>query len=256
MKTLMYYAAYAALAVFSLTACSTEDEATTSGNARMKVVLVDAPGPYDEVNVEVLGVEVHTAENGWITLAGTTPAVHNLLDYTNGFDTVIANGNIPAGRISQIRMILGNGNTVMVDSVLYPLTVPSGATSGLKLNVQATLEAGLTYVYTLDFDAARSVNQTGNGEYKLRPVIRVITQALDGGIKGYVMPDTVLTAVYAITGTDTAGTFTDSTGGFFIGGLNTGTYNLYLDGSNGNTNALSGVPVTVGAVTDVDTLQI
>ena len=34
-------------------------------------------------------------------------------------------------------------------------------------------------VLTIDFDAEKSVVKTGNGEYKLKPVIKVITGSTD-----------------------------------------------------------------------------
>jgi hypothetical protein len=59
-----------------------------------------------------------------------------------------------------------------VGSEVYPLVIPSGSESGLKIKMQKTLNGGIDYL-TLDFDAALSVHQEASG-YKLRPVIKIL----------------------------------------------------------------------------------
>jgi hypothetical protein len=96
------------------------------------------------------------------------------MDYVED-DTLIAfDSLVSAQMISQVRLILGDSNTVMVDSILYDLSTPSGQTSGIKLQVHTELLPDSTYVIMLDFDPEESVKQTGNGQYKLKPVIRTI----------------------------------------------------------------------------------
>jgi hypothetical protein len=67
---------------------------------------------------------------------------------------------------------LGSENTIKVGTEIYPLTIPSGSESGLKIKMNKTLNGGIDYL-TLDFDAALSINQEISG-YKLRPVIRIL----------------------------------------------------------------------------------
>ena len=60
----------------------------------------------------------------------------------------------------------------------------------------------------------------------LKPVIRATMQAQGGSVKGYVLPNTFNTSVFAIQGVDTvAGTIT-SDGSYSIKGLSAGTYTL------------------------------
>src|SRR4029078_5808698 len=84
------------------------------------------------------------------------------------------------------------------------------------------------YKLLLDFDVARSIVKTGNSRYILKPVIRTVLQAVGGSIRGWVLPDSVQTAVLVIggSGPDTVSTFTDSNGGYFVRGLNAGSYTL------------------------------
>lgn len=62
-------------------------------------------------------------------------------------------------------------NSVEVGGVNYPLTVPSGAESGLKIKLNKSVNMPQETV-VIDFDALLSIKQE-NGSYKLRPVIVV-----------------------------------------------------------------------------------
>jgi hypothetical protein len=139
---------------------------------------------------------------------------------------MIATGDIDAGTIEQIRLILGSDNTVMVDGVVYPLSTPSAQQSGLKLQVHKTFEPGVDYSLTLDFDALQSVVVKGNGNYQLKPVIRVIDNAISGSIRGSIVPDSITATVTAIRDSIPFSTVTDKNGSFLLSGLPAGTYNV------------------------------
>ena len=53
------------------------------------------------------------------------------------------------------------------------LDVPSGAQSGLKINVGQDVQKNATLELKLDFDANASLVQEGNGSWKLKPVLRL-----------------------------------------------------------------------------------
>lgn len=231
------------------TACNKKQE----GTARLNVRLTDAPGDYEAVNVDIQSVEVHTAANGWVTL-NTYAGVYNLLDFVNGQDTLLATASIPAGEISQIRLILGENNTVQVDSMIYPLTTPSAQQSGLKLNLDDTLAAGVVHGLVLDFDASQSVVETGNGKYILKPVIRVTGVDITSGIEGSVLP-IVNTSVTAYNASDTVSTYTDATGNFMIG-LAPGTYAVLLSPAAPYADTtVVGVSVVAGSFTNIGVIN-
>ena len=154
-----------------------------NGTGKMTVRMTDAPAPYDEVNVEIVDVQVcYTdttgASGGWVSLA-TNTGVYDLLKLRDSVTAVIAAGTkLPAGKVYQMRLILGDSNWVVKDSVIYPLTVPSGQQTGIKLNVNATINAGSDYDIVLDFDALKSVLVLGNGKYNLKPhiVVKSVTE--------------------------------------------------------------------------------
>lgn len=149
--------------------CTQESE---NDYSYLQVSLTDTPGVYDHVFVHVTGVEVQTSQNGWQSLP-TDTGIYDLLVLQNGIDTTIVPlQTLPSGKINQIRLMLGDSNTVVVDSITYPLSLSSQDETGLKLNLNSVLQPNTTYQLVLDFDAGQSVIQTGNGTYKLKPVIK------------------------------------------------------------------------------------
>lgn len=143
-------------------------------NSTLQVRLTDNPVAFQEVNVDIREVKVKfqddDTENEWVTLT-TNARVYNLLTL-QGVDTALATGLLPTNTVRQIRFILGPNNTVKENGVLYPLVIPSGSESGLKIKISKKLNASLETL-VIDFDAALSVLKEGTGDYKLRPVIKI-----------------------------------------------------------------------------------
>ena len=162
------------IAIISITACifviSCKKE---SGSTTLKVKLTDAPAAYDEVNVDIreVNIKVDGDSAAWISLP-TATGIYNLLEYQDGVDTLISQAVITGAVIKEVRLVLGSENTIKVGSESFPLVIPSGSESGLKIKMNKTLNGGIDYL-TLDFDAALSVSQEASG-YKLRPVVRIL----------------------------------------------------------------------------------
>lgn len=161
-------------AVLLLAACDKDER----GESNIMIRLTDAPAAYQQVNVDIQKVRAHVVDNNgngtWHDL-NTNAGIYDLLTLQNGIDTTLADFTaIPAGSISQMRLVLGPNNTVMADSVMHSLKVPSGEQSGVKLNGNIQANANQTLVILLDFDAHESVVEGGNGEFHLKPVIKVM----------------------------------------------------------------------------------
>lgn len=144
-----------------------------SNQATLQIRLTDGPGDFQQVNVDIREIRVKTSQDtaAWILLQ-TNAGIYNLLDFQNGIDTLLATGPVPAVTLKEVRFILGPDNSVMVDSIIYPLTTPSAQESGLKVKIDKDLIVDINTL-VLDFDAAASVKLQGNGVYKLLPVIRL-----------------------------------------------------------------------------------
>jgi hypothetical protein len=134
----------------------------------------------------------------------------------------------------------------------YPLDVPSGAQSGLKLLTKFDIIAGSTYDLVIDFDAERSIVVTGprqrpNG-FKLKPVLRVAAMALTGSISGTVTNPADLPVAYAISDADTVTSSpVDGTSGLFrLAFLAPGSYAVSISDTLNKTFTQANVPVTAG----------
>jgi len=145
-------------------------------SAVLTVRMVDAPIDFDSVYVEILNVQIHSSSSnssGWLDLA-TNSGMYNLLELQNGVSVVLTDANeIPIGKLQQLRLILGDNNYAVEDSMTYPLELSSQHKTGLKINLKAEVSATDSIEIILDFDAQESIIETNSGSYKLKPVIKV-----------------------------------------------------------------------------------
>jgi hypothetical protein len=153
----------------TIAACNKDDDSGTN----LKIRLTDNPYNATEVNIDLQQVRVNFSSDssGWTDLK-TSAGIYNLLNFQNGIDTVIAEQVVPTGNLKEIRFVLGNNNSIKINNVVYPLTIPSGSSSGLKIKVNRQLHANLDSLI-IDFDAALSILQTGAGDFKLSPVLKI-----------------------------------------------------------------------------------
>lgn len=194
-----------------LTGCGGGGDAGSAQPGVLGVSLTDAPAcGYDEVNVTVSKVRIHQSDNanenggGWTDITLNPPRKINLLSLNDPTQPNLAldslgETSLPAGHYTQLRLVLdrNNGQSLANSIVLsadptktsIPLETPSGIQSGIKLIHQFDVASGQRVDLLLDFDACRSIVQTGNGTYKLKPVIKVIPYVLNG-IEGFI--DTAL----------------------------------------------------------------
>src|SRR6476620_12583257 len=119
-KLILMMAIVAGAAMFN--SCSS-DSSSSNGNYAYNVRMTDAPGPYDEVNIDLQAVEV-TGSNGQTVMLNTTAGMYNLLDFSNGTSVLIANSNLVDAHVDQIRLILGPNSNVVVNGTTYPLSTP------------------------------------------------------------------------------------------------------------------------------------
>lgn len=168
MKPLRYLIPVAIVTSLAI-ACKKDDNNTTD----LRIRLTDNPYNATEVNVDIKQVRVNLQDDstGWVNLE-TRAGIYNLLDFQNGIDTLIAQSIVPTGTLMEVRFVLGSENSIKIDNTLYPLAIPSGSESGLKIKLNKHLNAH-TDSLVIDFDAALSILQTGTGEYKLKPVLKI-----------------------------------------------------------------------------------
>lgn len=245
----------------------------TDGTAKVQLVLTDAPSlRYDAIFLDIREVAINTGgeKDNWVKypIDPVFAKPLNILDYRNG--KVIAMGDplsLPAGKIQQIRLILGDNNTIVVDGKTERLTVPSGQQSGIKVNLHKELLPDGVYKIWIDFDAAQSikVHQTGNGKYMMRPVVRAFADETNGQIRGMLGSATALDiarpVVYVLKGVDTLGSALPAPDGFFhFVGLPAGNgYSLSVDAidATGYKDVrVNDISVVFGKVTEVGPITL
>lgn len=261
MKTKLLLGVFLACGI-SFSSCSDKD----GTSAKLRIVMVDAPAEaYEEVNVEVKDILVHSDayanedENGWrsVITEESKDKVFNLLSLVNGEEAILADTEFPSGKLSQIRLVLGENNTLKIGEETFPLTTPSAMQSGLKLSVNQELREEFTYNFILDFDAGQSVVATGSADkFNLKPVIRCAAEENSGAIEGIIALMGEKAFITATYGDYTYSTYTDEEGGFLIKGVKPGTYQLSVDfPENENVETVDDIEVNVGKITELGAIS-
>ena len=242
------------VACFACSESVNDNKDQEPGDAALKFYLTDNPGEYQQVNIDIAAVMLII--NDTLMEIPSIPGVYNLLDFTNGKDTLIADVDYEEGYLSQVRLILGDKNTVMIDNVLHDLKTPSGQTSGLKLNVHENIVPGEAYSFIIDFDAQKSIVERGNGKYNLKPVIRVFTEVLTGSVHGVISPvdaDSLISLVISQDSSIT--TVSDTLGNFMFRGLEPGQYSIDITATSAYSDStLTGIEIQAGLMTELDTI--
>ena len=160
-----------------------------TGKGILKLYLTDAPGDYEEVNINISRIEGHIAVDGdegedtgyWEKLKEWKEAkLVNLIELKD-VSMLLASLELEPNKYTQLRLFLMGGENdawvVLEDSGLTePLEIPSVYQTGIKLNHPFEIVAGMITKLTIDFDAEKSVIKTGNGKYKMKPVIHVTSE--------------------------------------------------------------------------------
>jgi hypothetical protein len=238
MKTVKQFQIFIlSLLAITLFNCNDNDDTinTIEGESQISIKLMDNPGDYDHVFVEVLDVKVKVNdasddENGWISLNAINPGIYDLLELTGGINVLLVdNLGIPSGTLNQIRLILGDENSVVIDGVSHPLNTPSAQQSGLKIKVNEPISPNIHYTFLLDFDVDQSIVVAGNsGNINLKPVIRASVEANSGALKGNISPANVQTLVTVSNGIISASAYTDGNGNFLVAGLPNGIFDVTI----------------------------
>ena len=153
-----------ALLALGLNACTSPQ----SQSANVRLLLTDAPADEaSALTVDFGEVQLLSGEEGRVI--SETGGSFDVLELRNGQTALLGEADVPDGTYSQLRLIISKA-TITVDGEDSDVSVPSGAQSGLKVNIRPPLVVSgeQMSVITLDLNARRVI-QTGNGGYKLGP---------------------------------------------------------------------------------------
>lgn len=250
------FLSFAFMIALGISGCG--DSPSSSETGTLSLRLTDAPGDFSEVNITFSEIAAHI-DGEWVTVEGE-PQTVNLLAWNNGRSVEIGRAELAAGRYTQIRLIIADAE-VVVDGATHPMTVPSGAQTGLKFGPAFDVEPNLTFELVIDFDASRSVVATGPpgapNRYMLQPRIRMEPVATTGAIAGTVSNPANAPFAYALVASDTiASSPVDSLGAFTLAFLPEGTYAVAVVDTAQATGARAGVVVEKGRVTQVGSITL
>jgi len=112
------------------------------------------------------------SDAGWYTIVDE-PVSFDLILLRN-VSEVLGESSLSAGRYTQIRLVVQSAEITINQSgniSVHELTIPSGT---VKLVKSFWILENETTVLTLDFDVEKSVHQTGNEKFMLKPTIKIL----------------------------------------------------------------------------------
>lgn len=174
---------------------------TATQTSTLNVSLADAPmsrAGVQSVFITVTGVEVKPTNGSSMTFSLSSPLLQDLLLLDNGNVASLVNGaKVPAGSYEWIRLMLdtsagknyvlvcSDGTTACPTPDQIPLTIPSGAETGLKIVRGFTMPVGGAIHLVIDFNVDSSIVPIPHStSWHMKPTLRVVETDTVGSIAG------------------------------------------------------------------------
>lgn len=109
-------------------------------------------------------------------------------------EPLLTNESLTAGHYNWLRLKVITSKTstddsyIEIDGAVYPLYVPSGNETGLKMNHSFDISVSGSQSFTIDFDLRKSIIEPSNSSlaYKLKPTLRIVSNDIVGHIDGHI----------------------------------------------------------------------
>ena len=207
MKKLLFLLLIVILASCLLVGCNPITP-PVEGEGTLKLYLTDAPGDYLAVDIFISRIDAHIAEaeqeqaqegslnfqnrdsnnteedigGEWVTLINWDNGLPVDLIELEGQTMLLSTNELEAGTYTQLRVFLMGEASITIEGeeeaeINENLIIPSSAQTGIKLTHPFEIIEGQTTELTLDFDAQKSIFINGNGEYRMQPTIKVISES-------------------------------------------------------------------------------
>jgi hypothetical protein len=181
------------LAAMALAGCGGGGGGVSTEPGKLSVMLTDAPlDEAAEVVVVFTGIELHGANGDTVTIDFPSRKSIDLVKLQGGVTSALSeNYELPAGNYDWMRLkVLADKNTQgesyikLLSGAQYPLWIPSGSETGLKLVRPFTVAQGSTTRLLVDFDLRKSVHAPPGQDpnYIMRPTLRLLDQLQVGKI--------------------------------------------------------------------------
>ncbi len=288
MKKTNLFVAATLIAIVSLVAVACNKSTSVEngpGIQEVNFMLTDGPGSYDNVFIDIksLQIVIDTAKEGsrkrdtcnwdhigshresrrdsglvWTTIP-IKAGVYDILKFRNGLDTLFASANVPKGSVRLVRIEFGTNNSVVKDSVNYPLNLSPNLPNFIVIKLKGhEFEefASRRYRIWLDFDVSRSIIEV-NGRFYLIPVMHTFVEKNTASVAGKVKPRDAKAVITLFNNTDTAYALPNKEGEFKMRGLKDGTYKLFVKASNGyRDTTINNVVVVQPKTTSVGVIEL
>lgn len=178
------------LGTAALGACGGGSDAP-SGSGTLSVNMADTPvDNATSVVVDFTGLELHNTNGTMVNITFPSAKQIDLLKLQNGVTGALTQGeSVPAGSYDWMRLdVLANKDTqgqsyiTLATGGEYPLYIPSGSQTGLKLVSPFTVAQGSTTQLIIDFNLRQSITSADGQNYKLVPALRLENQLQVGTI--------------------------------------------------------------------------
>lgn len=246
-------AKFSVLFLFALSAlfCSSDsDNSQDTGNnnitSGLSLFLTD--DPIDTVSglwVTIKSIEVYgNGSPKELKLNDEVEQPVNLLDLQNGIFATLVKGNdnenkLPPGKYSGMKIYISSAAITFTDDPNEEKTPAEVPPDKFNLNTPFTITEGeITELYLI-FNARNALHQTGNGKYKINPVIHLLEKIVSGSLKGKIDPlpsinnetgEEIRGNVFADQGSENeVSTLAKSDGTFIITPLREGTHTISVE---------------------------
>lgn len=259
--------------------------------SKLSVFMTDAPGFFDSVNIDIQSIEVKidTADRSWTDSLNRgemdqewhrgnelsqddwgdddhavwdtlqiVPGVYDLLQFANGLDTMFSSAILPQGKILAIKLSLGDNNSVVKDSVTYPLNLlPEWHAVYIRLHGEDFEKVATNnFKIWIDFDMGHSIISY-NGKFYLRPILKAFAVNNTARIEGQVVPHDAFPVIEVYNATDTGYAIPREDGYFMVRGLAPGTYSVFINASNPyQDTTISNVSLQAGPATNLGKITL
>ena len=288
MKKTNLFVAATLIAIVSLVAVACNKSTSVEngpGIQQVNFMLTDGPGSYDNVFIDIksLQIVIDTAREGsrkrdtcnwdhigshresrrdsglvWTTIP-IKAGVYDILKFRNGLDTLFASANVPKGSVRLVRIEFGANNSVVKDSVNYPLNLSPNIPNFIVIKLKGhEFEefASRRHRIWLDFDVSRSIIEV-NGRFYLIPVMHTFVEKNTASVAGKLKPRDAKAVITLFNNTDTAYALPNKEGEFKMRGLKDGTYKLFVKASNGyRDTTINNVVVVQPKTTSVGVIEL
>ena len=284
-----FLAAIMAIAVsLIMTACnknSSSEAPVTAGKQQLSLYLTDGPALFDKVLINIKSVKVlidtctntrHHDNDDWDDHGEhenkkdsclvwedlkIKAGIYDILKFRNGADTLLAASSITKGYIRLIKIELGTENSLVKDSVTYPLALPAFAKNYVLLKLKGNefdeFLPGKSRLW-IDFDVNKSIYQGRDNRFYLSPRCHFFTVQSTGSIAGKVLPKEAYSVITVYNSKDTAYALPNRDGYFKLRGLKDGTYSAFFNASNNGyrDTTITKIVVTAPNETSLGTITL